>query len=268
MPCVTKKVEYENAAETFTVRFFSDTHIGNGNCDEALLASDIAEVEADPNSLWVGMGDTCEYIQRGDPRFSTGELANWITTKTTDIAKAERERALGLFSPIKDKCLALLEGNHEWSILQHNERDVYSAFAEGLGAENVLLGPAGFLRLVFSCKGGRAFTVRFFLTHGWWAGRYTSGTSLPLEQMTGWIDVDVIASGHSHKQVAFPVAKFTCDRGNNVTQKSTLCLGCGTYLWQTGYAKRKGYRPTQIGGMALTIRPYYHSISIETKVEI
>jgi predicted phosphodiesterase len=268
MPCITKRIEYSGASDIWTVRFFSDTHIGSANCDEALLAGDITEISGDAHALWLGMGDTCEYIQRGDPRFATGELAAWITTKTKDIAKAERDKAVEMFSPIKDKCLALVEGNHESAILQHSERDVYAAFAEGLGAENVLLGPAGFLRLVFSIKGGRTFTVRFFLTHGWWAGRYTSGTSLPLEQMTGWIDVDVIASGHSHKKVAFPVDKFVCDHANHVYQKSTLCIGCGSYLWQTGYAKRKGYRPTQVGGVALQIQPYYHTIKTETIIGI
>jgi hypothetical protein len=268
MPCVTKKVEYEKADDVWTVRFFSDTHIGNGHCDEALLSGDIAEVAGDPKALWIGMGDSCEFIQRGDPRFATGELASWITTKTTDIAKAEREHALQLFSPIKDKCLALIEGNHEASILQHNERDVYTAFAEGLEATNVLLGPAGFLRLVFSCKGGHTFTVRFFLSHGWFAGRYTSGTSSPLEHIASWVDADIVAAGHSHKKVVFPVDKYVSDHTNHVYQKSTLCIGCGSYLWQTAYAKRKGYKPTQVGGVALVINPYYHTVKTETMIGI
>jgi hypothetical protein len=231
-----------------------------------MLREDIRNVADDPRAYWIGMGDTCEYIQRGDPRFSTGELAAWIGNSTRDIAKAERDYAVELFSPIKDKCLALIQGNHEASILQHNERDVYAAFAEGLEAEGVLLGPAGFLRLVFSCKGGKGFTARFFLSHGWFAGRYTSGTSLHLEQIASWVDADVVAAGHSHKLDAFPIAKYSSDRANRVVQKSTLCLGCGSYLWQIGYAKSKGYKPTQVGGISLQIQPYYYKI--KTTLEI
>jgi len=242
-------------------------HIGSAYCDEKTLQTDINRIAEDPNALWVGMGDMCEWVQRNDPRFSTEELAPWITTKTRDIAKAEREHTVEMLWPIKDKCLGLIEGNHERSIARHNERDVYAQLAEDLElGEDSLLGPAGFLRVVFSCNGGKAFTLRIFLTHGWWSGRYYSSSVFPLEKLAGDVEADMIVCAHNHQKGAFTVQRFVCDHANNVYQKEMLCVNTGCYLYPSSWVRSKGFRPAQHGAKSVMVRPYYKTLHTETSV--
>jgi hypothetical protein len=266
-PCFTKRIEYENADSLYSITFLGDTHIGSSYCDEKTLQVDINTIAENPYARWVGMGDICEWIQRSDPRFATDELASWITTQTKDIAKVERERAVSLLYPIKDKCLGLIEGNHERSIARHNERDVYTQLAEDLelGVES-LLGPAGFLRVVFSCNGGKAFTLRIFLTHGWWAGRYYSSNMFPLERLTSDIDADLFVCAHNHQKGAFAVQRFVSDKANNVYQKEILCVNTGCYLYPSAWSRSKGFKPVQHGAKVVDVKPYYKTLRTETNV--
>jgi hypothetical protein len=161
----------------------------------------------------------------------------------------------------------LIEGNHESAIAKHNERDVYMQLAQDLElGEDMLLGPAGFLRLVFSWDKGKTFTLRTFLTHGWWSGKYYSSAMFPLEHLPDWIDADLFVCAHNHHKGAFPVQRLVCDRGNKVYAKEILCVSTGAYLRTTGYAKRRGYRPSQLGAMTVVVNPYYKILRTDTSV--
>lgn len=266
-PCFTKRIEYESADSTYAITFLGDMHIGSAYCDEKTLQADIIAISADPDARWVGMGDICEWIQRSDPRFATDELSPWISTKTRDIVKAEREHAVELLWPIREKCLGLIEGNHERSIARHNERDVYAQLAEDLElGKDSLLGPAGFMRIVFSCKGGKAFTLRSFLTHGWWSGRYYSSSIFPLERLASDVDADLVVCAHNHQKGAFTVQRFVCDRANNVYQKEILCVNTGCYLYPSSWSRSKGFKPAQHGAKVVHVIPYYKTLHTETSV--
>jgi len=266
-PCYTKRIEYSGADHGFAITFLGDMHLGSKHCDEALLQQDIDTIKANPNARWIGMGDMCEWIQRSDPRYNPAERAKWLPANTVDIAGAECDYLVNLLYPIKDKCLGLIEGNHEYAILKHNERDVCSAVAKGLELPvGSLLGPAGFLRLVFSWNKGKTFTLRTFLTHGWWSRKYYSSAMFPLEHLPDWIDADLFVCAHNHHKGAFPVGRLACDRGNSVYTKEILCVSTGAYLKPSGYSVRRGYKPSQLGAKTVDVNPYYQTLRTETSV--
>ena len=80
----------------------------------------------------MGGGDYCDAVILGDAkRFDVDTLPNWmlsgdpktIRRRIKDILAAQRRRFLRLVDPIKDKCIGLIEGNHEYTIMKYHNRD-------------------------------------------------------------------------------------------------------------------------------------------------
>lgn len=256
MKCIEKKIVYPSRSDTIRLVVFSDIHLGNRHCDEKLLKKTIESVKDDPRAYWLDMGDGCEWINRRDPRFDPDELPVWLLGELKDLARAQRKKRVSLFRPIGDRCLAMVEGNHERDILHHAERDVYTTVAEGIGAENVCLGPSGFLRIIFErAKSHSCWTLTLFLTHGWWGGRLMGAGALNLERIAGWVDADVILAGHDHRRRVFSLQKLAPRKNCEVETKTVYCVSCGSYLHQPAYAQAKGFRPTEVGSVELLIRP-------------
>jgi len=110
-----------------------DIHIGNKGCVENQFAKVIQHVQETDNCYWIGMGDMCDFINMKDPRFAVDELAGWVKREHLgDLVAAQRDRLLEMLEPIAHKCLGLVEGNHERSILRYTERDVYSEIVSAI----------------------------------------------------------------------------------------------------------------------------------------
>lgn len=169
----------------------------------------------------------------------------------------------------------MVEGNHNRSILQHTEREMYATIAEGIGAKNVCVGPSGFLRLVFkrdSGKGktsGARWTMIVFATHGWWGRRLMGAGALNLERIASRVHADIVIAGHDHKNRAFPLEEIESTRYNKVRMKQVWCISSRTYLgsdegdWgQPDYAERAGYRPVGAGGVMIEVTPDKRAIRV------
>ena len=277
MRTITKRITYRSRTDVFRFHSFSDIHLGNRHCAEKLLRRDVRAVKDDPFAYWWDLGDSCEFINFRDPRFNPNELAKWLLgwDELEDIAKAQRERYVRMFQPIGDRCLMRVEGNYERSILRHTEREVYTTIAEGIGAENVCVGPSGFLRIVFNRETGKKkaqgaiWTMVVFATHGWWGGRLMGAGALNLERVANRVRADVVIAGHDHKNRAFPLTQIISTRYNKVRVKQIWCVSSGTYLgsddgkWgQPDYAERGGYRAVGAGGVVIEVVPDKQTIHV------
>ena len=142
-------------ADTFRIVPLGDVHLGNAACDEKLFKAAIDSIAADDNAYWIGMGDYADWINRKDPRHRESRLAPWLHGRD-DLAMHQRQRVVETFQPIRDKCLALVKGNHEDTILKHSEVDVYYRLVEEMKTSTdhqLALGVQGFLVLVLN-RGG------------------------------------------------------------------------------------------------------------------
>ena len=124
---VTKRtIQHKSLKDRIRLYPLGDSHVGARSCCEKDLAARVAEIDADPLAFWVGMGDYCEFINRRDPRFTPAALATWITLEDlSDISARQIERFNDIIEPIRTKCLALVQGNHETSILHHYETNAF-----------------------------------------------------------------------------------------------------------------------------------------------
>lgn len=271
MRILRRELAHESREDVFEIIPIGDIHIGSAAVDEKLLRNTIEYVASDPNRYWIGMGDYCDFINLKDKRFDPTILAPWITTKAlADIAGAQIEYATNLLKPIAHKCLALVEGNHETSVKQHYERDVYReiGIAIKMAGEfpqdhNLLIGYYGWLRLVFKRgleRNSPAFAMTINLHHGFGGGKMKGGKALNMERWIWTHDADVIIFGHTHNSDAFNAPIEMVDKNLNHHIIKRYGVYSGTYLRTNGigfdtYSERAGYLPLSTGGVVIRIRP-------------
>ena len=116
-----------------------DVHIGSRDCDEAKLKRFAALVKAE-SAYWIGGGDYCDNIIVNDAkRFEPSVLPKWllerrsagaITSDLQDLAQAQARRFQELLEPIRNRCLGLIQGNHEQALMKHHNHDLMPGFCD------------------------------------------------------------------------------------------------------------------------------------------
>lgn len=266
MRTIIRHIICESRSDYFEICPAPDVHAGNSACRESDLFVWRDEIKVSPRTLWIGMGDYGDWINRKDPRFKECAEASWLHGHN-DLVKVQRDWIVAALEPIKDKCIGMVKGNHEETMEQHSERDVYGTLCEKMGAteQNPLaLSYAGFIRLVFDLTKTSRFTLDIFATHGWWGGRLHGNGALNLERLAGWVDAQVIFAGHDHKlkDIARVVVKPI--RGGGVEYMTQVGASCGAFLDGADYAEKSVFEPTPHGFQKLTVWPDSHRLALTT----
>lgn len=269
---VSLRHEFFNTSrpDKFRIVPLGDIHIGAAACDEARLKQVVKSIADDDRAYWIGMGDYCDFINRTDPRFNSGALAEWIKISDLgDLAKAQRDYFLDIIKPIAPKCLALVEGNHETAITKHYERAIFAELVMAIktmaGHEmdyQLGIGYTGWLTLVFyrAKRRANATVVRINLHHGFVGGRLAGAKALNMQRWLWTHDADIVIFGHSHNTASQVEAVEVLDDSGNVKHKSRIGVYSGTFLnpyneGEATYAEVKGYFPTPNTGVELILRP-------------
>jgi len=261
-----------NADTVYHIVPIGDVHDGTAACDEKLLQQVVARIEADPMCYWIGMGDYCEFINIHDKRFDPGILASWIgVADLVDLAEAQRDHFLSIIKPIASKCLGLVCGNHEGTILRKFERDIYREIVvtiKGWGGfpndHDLAFGVYGWLQLCF-CFGPDKHAGSTVITgnihHGFTGGRLGGAKALNMERWLWTHDCDFALFGHSHNADIYRRAVEYTDRYGHIKQQVRLGGYAGTFMRTVNdggpptYTEWKGYLPQPIGGIELELRP-------------
>jgi len=204
------------------------------------------------------MGDYCDFINLKDPRFDPRELAPWLlgADALSDIGRAESARFVNALAPVKSKCLALIEGNHEESILRHSDHDVYARIIDGLAnGHDLRLNHSGFLSWRFSRQGGSVWTLRMYLTHGSGGGHSGGNVGNKLKSITASIDnMQIVAMGHHHDPDYKQFARLKVSR-NKVRTVTVHAISCPALTGHMTYAQSKDYPPRPMGYAMVTVTP-------------
>lgn len=256
-----------DSSSEFYITPLGDIHLINKNTDEEKLARAVDSIKGDPNHYWIDMGDRGEWINVRDPRFDPEELAEWVKmSDLKDLANVQLNRYLGIMSPVADRCLAMVRGNHEDMIQRFTERDVHSAAVDGIKraagfgeTKRLSLDYTGWLLLRFyrSDKGERhsVSTVKINVHHGWVGGRKEGGKANALEERIREYDADVCLLGHSHSLQTMVLSVEEIDRRGNIVFRTRYGAQVGTYLGQPRYGKSRGFKPKATGTVGIIIRP-------------
>ena len=257
MEVIEKTIDYTRAESVFTIYPIGDTHLGTKHCTESDLQKKIDEIRDNDNSLWIGMGDYGEFITPSDPRWDFKVTAEWLTDQD-NIAEEQTQHICKLFEPIRDRCIGLLEGNHESNIRRYLHTNVQKNICDRLELPN--LGYSAWVKLRFARENSNERHVyKCVFTHGeGWA--ITPGAKMNrLQRFMNAFDARIYGMGHMHDIITNSVPFLELSESNLIRQKERVgaVTGCWFKTYTQGiassYGERKGYPPSSLGCPKFTL---------------
>ena len=282
MRIVHRRIVVRNGrASRIRLYFLGDSHYGAAATAKGELAATIAAIQRDPDAYWLGMGDYLDAIAFGDKRFDARTLDPeiwrecgqnighyWDTTK---------RHYAQLLRPIYDKCLGLIEGNHEQTALtKHNLSvvqyliDDYCDWATDRRkplAVNPWVEPLDdcAVLLLHFAAGNRRTDLVVYATHGAGRAMTTGGRINRLESVMAWLpEADLYVCGHFHDRIVRPREVLTVSR--NIENPHLVAVEklfvlvpsfLRTYIPGTStYSSRGQYPPSVIGGYPVDVWPF------------
>ena len=230
-------IPYRSKASVFDLVPLGDSHIGNRACAKDKLKEDIERIRVNPNARWLGTGDYCEFIGYQDKRFDADAIAENISVSNlAELGFVLMREIRDLFMPIKDKCIGLLQGNHERSYEVRFQQRLTEWLAMELETkcfDYSTIFDIVFRRTTNSTRGtASAQAFRVYAHHG--AGfAQTSGGKLNrlIKFMDTWPRADIVIMGHVHeKKVHFKVPLDGDAKCGKIIQFQQLDVVTGSYL--------------------------------------
>lgn len=270
MEIVDYEIIYKSKSDKIYLIGLGDIHLGHAGCDKQKLIETIEYIRQKPNCYWIGMGDYAECINVNDKRFDAQSVDPDFTIKDLgDLVKKQYSIIKKLLFPIRNRCIAILCGNHEETVRLKNFRDIASGLAEELKVrpkQRLYLGYSGFIRLKLKRMAGDGkyhSTVYLIYAHHGWGSARTSGAKVNrLDNFTKGFDADLIMIAHEHKKIiAPPVTMLSVPlRGERrLVERKRIAVMTGGFLrgYQEGiqsYVERKGYNPSDLGVVRVILR--------------
>ena len=267
---IAPTLHYKDKDQVWTIYPIGDIHLGASNTNEEKLQEDVERVASDPYSVWIGLGDYLDLILPKDlKRFHAKTLAEWINFDDLDnLVYHQVEYAAQLLAPIADKCLGLISGNHESSIIKYHSVDPVYVLAKELkyisGKTIPCLGKCAFIRQKFKHKddksGKKLNRLDISLHHGWFAGRKPGGKANNLLAAFEKFDCDLFICGHGHEKLVVNNTCLHVDEDGHIKDKHRFAMMTGSYLrtfteGKSSYAEDAGYSPSTLGPVEIKYTP-------------
>lgn len=262
--------------QTDLVRIYpvGDVHVGALNFAEKQFKTYVNKISADKDGYWIGGGDMLDaVILQDQKRFNPNNIPDWMLNsspeearlKLSDILKAQMDYLYHLLDPIKDKCLGLIEGNHEYSIAHYHNRDLMSEVAERFNTDN--LTDCAFIRLNLKHKySKKRSAIRIFITHGHGGGRTAGAEPNHLARLSQDKDCEVVLRGHSHTfTIVPPIPRLTIPLEGELGKEADVNViraanwGCWLLSYATGpstYDSRATYPVRPMCASVVEIQPF------------
>ena len=272
--------------DEFKIWNFADVHLISAACAEKLLDRDIQRVKDDPLAFWLGGGDLADYIGYADTkRFDPQTLSPKVSVSDLGrLGEISARMTRDKFAPIKDKCLGICMGNHEYEYYRRNQQNgLHGWLCTELGVPN--LGYSALLDLVF-CRTGRtrkpfisldspegtsyhSSTFRVYIHHGAGAATTHGGKMNRLSQFMTDFEADIYFIGHVHDRKALPIERIGADAPcRTITARKSLGVISGAYVktYAQGlmtWGERKAFRPSILGAAWVRVNPETRDVTAE-----
>jgi len=214
-----------------------DIHIGDKNVDYDLLKGTIQWVKDTPNAYVVGTGDWLNTATRGSKSSPFSQ----------DLTMNEQiDKAIELFSPIKDRIVGMVQGNHEKRLEEFCGYDPTITLCHALGCE--YLKYSAVISFIIGKGKGIAYTAYVHHTTG---GGSTPGSKLNrINKLRNIVsNCDMYLGGHNHSLGVIPTIAGVVDTVHKtIVQKRQLLIDCGSYLkWDDAYSEQMMLEPSKLG---------------------
>lgn len=233
-----------NTLEEIEIVPIADVHIGDPNSDIKMFKEMVQYVLENPNRYVILNGDLMDMALTMSVSDSYGAVLS---------PARQVEKVAEILKPIKDRILAIGQGNHEFRTYKYTGIDVTHYLASILGITDRYSDNSFMLFL----KVGQSQTARpyqskpkqqvysIFVQHGAGGGRKIGGKANRLSDSDDIIaDADLYIMGHVHTPMAFPTSTFVTDTQNmTIVRKNKFFLLNNSFLDFGGYGLTHGYSP-------------------------
>ena len=217
----------------------ADVHIGDPLMDKKRLKQFMEEVQDEPNRYVIVNGD----------------ILNWASKNSVsdvyieEISPNEQiDKAVDLLSPIREKILVIVDGNHEQRAYKSEGISPMCQVAERLDIFDVYSEGAYLLFISFGKSQGRdcrKMIYSLYGKHGRGGGKRAGSKANRLEDMATIVDADIYLHSHTHLPLAMKKSFYRCDyRNRKVTQVEKLFVNSNAFLKYGGYGEDLGFTPT------------------------
>lgn len=159
----------------------------------------------------------------------------------------------------QDKIDAMIAGNHEMRAYRLTSLDPMKILADKLGIE-AYDQTSMLLRYLV---GDQSYTI--YLRHGTGNPSTIGGMTNQMKASRDTVFADVYITGHTHKQLAFPldifIPDFTGDTPRIVRQKQFF-VSSGSFVGYERYAQERGWSPTHPGAPRIYLDGKRHDIHV------
>jgi len=270
VPGGQKLIDYKSRKDKFSFWAIGDIHNGNKACAIGRLKQDIAEIKADPHAYWLGTGDYAEFIGYTDKRFDPDAVSEKISIcDLRELGLVLMRQVRDLFMPIKEKCIGVLQGNHELKYETQFQQRLTAWLAMELGTK--CFDYSTIFDLVFR-RGGPKGTSRKFRVYAHHGAGYAITSGGKLNRLIGfmhrWPKADIVVIGHVHEKMMHKnVPLDGNDKCTSIVQTPQVGIITGSYLKTysegvTTYGEQRGYSPVDLGAAAVIIRPDTGEMSV------
>lgn len=166
----------------------------------------------------------------------------------------EQKRYLAnALAPLRDRILCAVSGNHCYRSGKDADDDPMLDIMSKIDLEDLYRQNAAFLKICFGSRDAGHGTEKplqtytMCVTHGAGGGIYTGAAVNRNERMAMFVDVDILAVGHTHKGAVTKPQRIVVDTYNNsVKMKSVTVISACSWLSYGGYALRKMLLPSSM----------------------
>ena len=243
----TIKIDLPRALEQIDLHVFADEHLGDENCDEKRLLQRIEHIKNTPTAYCILNGD----ILDNATRTSIGDVyaQEWNPME-------QLQRAVDLFSPIKEKILCITNGNHEDRTYKREGVNLSYLIAKQLGLSERYTPTSAILFIRFGeditrhkeTNGSgniRKICYTLYVLHGSGGGRKEGSKAIRLADMASIVDTDIYIHSHTHLPMVMKQAFHRIDpRNNTVALVDKLFVNTAANLNYGGYGEVQAFKPS------------------------
>lgn len=240
---ISKELPYADKIEIVPA---GDLHHGSRNCRLDKFKRLVDWITPRKSTYVILMGDLLDCILPKDKRFDADDKYAYKTIDTL------RDELVTILTPIKERILVMLMGNHEHHLHQDGYGDPIKYMCKELDVPYG--GYSCYLKLTARPKTHKR-PLLLWLHHGWFAGRKRGAKVNNLEDNLAYYDADVYLVGHSHDLWATRKSRIYWGGSRDVIFGNT-----GSFLETatnntTSYAERANFPPQKLGVLKLIWQP-------------
>lgn len=233
------KIDLPRELTSVELHTFADEHIGDEHSDIKRLLARIEYVKNTPNAYCVLNGDIIDNATKS----SVGDVYTQAYNPMEQL-----EKAVEIFTPIKDKILCITHGNHENRTYKNEGITLSKFIAAQLGLTNRYTSTSAVLFIRLGDGGAhthhRKVLYTGYVLHGSGGGRREGGKVNRLADLASIIDVDFYIHSHTHLPVIMKQSFFRIDNKNSaVAPVDKLFVNTAANLGYGGYGEAGAYKP-------------------------